>query len=128
VAEAVVFGHGRKYLTALDRDRRRHGIRLGARHDVRYTGFTSLASSADVAALIAAEIARCERRSWRGPSRSRFPHPAEGARSGRGRRAGDADAQGQAHLMYERFKALVEGMYDDREERLIAAQVAEAAP
>ena len=24
------------------------------------------------------------------------------------------------HLMYERFKALVEDMYDDREERLIA--------
>ena len=29
VAEVVVFGHGRKYLTALDRDRRRYGRRLG---------------------------------------------------------------------------------------------------
>jgi long-chain acyl-CoA synthetase len=28
------------------------------------------------------------------------------------------------HLMYERFKTLVEEMYDDREERLIAATVA----
>ena len=30
VAEVVVFGHGRKYLTAADRDRFRHGRRLGA--------------------------------------------------------------------------------------------------
>jgi hypothetical protein len=29
-------------------------------------------------------------------------------------------------LMYERFKALVEDMYDDREERLIAAGAADA--
>ncbi len=31
-------------------------------------------------------------------------------------------------LMYERFKALVEDMYDDREERLIAAQAGAAQP
>ena len=30
ISEAVVFGHGRKYLTALDRNRLRHGLRLGA--------------------------------------------------------------------------------------------------
>jgi hypothetical protein len=30
--------------------------------------------------------------------------------------------------MYDRFKSLVEEMYDDREERLIAAQVGAAQP
>jgi len=30
--------------------------------------------------------------------------------------------------MYERFKPLVESMYDDREERLIAANAAAATP
>ena len=31
------------------------------------------------------------------------------------------------HLMYERFKLLVDGMYDDREQRLIAASTVETA-
>jgi long-chain acyl-CoA synthetase len=31
------------------------------------------------------------------------------------------------HLMYERFKALVEEMYDDREQRLIAQNAVEVA-
>ena len=32
------------------------------------------------------------------------------------------------HLMYERFKSLIEQMYDDREERLIAAGAGTAQP
>ena len=31
-------------------------------------------------------------------------------------------------LMYDRFQALVDGMYDDSEERRLAAEVAEALP
>jgi long-chain acyl-CoA synthetase len=32
------------------------------------------------------------------------------------------------HLMYDRFKPLIEDMYDDREERLIAAHAGEPPP
>ena len=70
VAEAVVFGHGRKYLTALieiDADTVPDWARS---HDVPYTGFTSLASirrrAADRAPRSSGRTA-----SWRGPSRSR---------------------------------------------------------
>ena len=58
VAEAIVFGHGRKYLTALieiDADTVADWAR---NHDVAYTGFTSLAANPDVVRLIGAEIER----------------------------------------------------------------------
>ena len=58
VAEAIVFGHGRNYLTALveiDADTVSDWARS---HDVPYTGFTSLAKSPDVVRLIKAEIER----------------------------------------------------------------------
>src|SRR5262249_52489047 len=56
IAEAIVFGHGRKYLTALveiDFDTVADWARS---HDVPYTGFTSLAQHAAVGKLIRGEI------------------------------------------------------------------------
>jgi long-chain acyl-CoA synthetase len=56
VAEAVVFGHGRKYLTAIveiDFDTVADWARA---HDVAYTGFTSLTAHPRIAALIKSEI------------------------------------------------------------------------
>ena len=70
IAEAVVFGHGRKYLTALieiDADTVADWARS---HDVPYTGFTSLASSPDVDRLIGARSSR-PTASSRASSRSR---------------------------------------------------------
>src|SRR5262249_48305447 len=127
VAEAVVFGHARKYLTALieiDVDSVANWARS---HDVPYTGFASLAGSADVARLIGDEIPRAH---------------GEPARPGQDKEVRilpkvlDPEEDGEPitptrkvkrHLMYQRFKELVEEMYDDREDKLIAAAAGQAS-
>jgi long-chain acyl-CoA synthetase len=121
VAEAVVFGHGRKYLTALieiDADTVADWARS---HDVAYTGFTSLAANPDVVRLIGAEIERMNGELARAEQIKAFRILPK---------ALDPEEEGEPvtptrkvkrHLMHERFKTLIEDMYDDREERLISA-------
>jgi long-chain acyl-CoA synthetase len=120
VAEAVVFGHGRNYLTALieiDADTVSDWAR---NHDVPYTGFTSLASSPHVVHLLKTEVERLNGELARVEQIKDFRILPK---------ALDPEEEGEPvtptrkvkrHLMYERFKALVETMYDDREQRLIA--------
>jgi long-chain acyl-CoA synthetase len=121
IAEAVVFGHGRKYLTAIieiDFDTVADWARA---NDVAYTGFTSLAAHPHIERLIKAEIdkgnselARVEQiKSFRILPKALDPED-EGEPVTPTRKV-------KRNLMYERFKALVDGMYDDSEERLIAA-------
>jgi long-chain acyl-CoA synthetase len=121
VAEAIVFGHGRRYLTALieiDADTVADWARS---HDVAYTGFTSLAANPDVVRLIGAEIERMNGELARAEQIKAFRILPK---------ALDPEEEGEPvtptrkvkrHLMHERFKMLIEDMYDDREERLIAA-------
>lgn len=121
VAEAIVFGHGRRYLTALieiDADTVADWARS---HDVAYTGFTSLAANPDVVRLIGAEIERMNGELARAEQIKAFRILPK---------ALDPEEEGEPvtptrkvkrHLMHERFKTLIEDMYDDREERLIAA-------
>ncbi len=123
VAEAVVFGHGRKYLTALveiDADTVSDWARS---HNVPYTGFTSLASNAEVVRLIGAEIARANGEIARVEQIKDFRILPK---------ALDPEEEGEPvtptrkvkrHLMYERFQTLIEAMYDDREQRLIEDSV-----
>jgi long-chain acyl-CoA synthetase len=121
VAEAVVFGHGRKYLTAIieiDFDTVADWARA---NDVAYTGFTSLTAHPRISQLIEIEIdkanaslARVEQiKSFRILPKALDPEE-EGEPVTPTRKV-------KRKLMYERFKVLVEGMYDDSEERLIAA-------
>ena len=121
VAEAVVFGHGRKYLTAIveiDFDTVADWARA---NDVAYTGFTSLTAHQRVERLIKAEIdkvngelARVEQiKSFRILPKALDPEE-EGEPVTPTRKV-------KRKLMYERFAQLVEAMYDDSEERLIAA-------
>jgi|EndMetStandDraft_8_1072994.scaffolds.fasta_scaffold19607_2 long-chain acyl-CoA synthetase len=121
VAEAIVFGHGRKYLTALieiDADTVADWAR---NHDVAYTGFTSLAANPDVVRLIGAEIERMNGELARAEQIKAFRILPK---------ALDPEEEGEPvtptrkvkrHLMHERFQTLIEDMYDDREERLIVA-------
>jgi long-chain acyl-CoA synthetase len=121
VAEAIVFGHGRRYLTALveiDADTVADWARS---HDVAYTGFTSLAANPDVVRLIGAEIERMNGELARAEQIKAFRILPK---------ALDPEEEGEPvtptrkvkrHLMHERFQTLIEDMYDDREERLIAA-------
>lgn len=120
-AEAVVFGHGRKYLTAIieiDFDTVADWARA---NDVAYTGFTSLTAHPRIVQLIETEIdkanvslARVEQiKSFRILPKALDPED-EGEPVTPTRKV-------KRNLMYERFRTLVEGMYDDSEERLIAA-------
>jgi long-chain acyl-CoA synthetase len=127
VSEAIVFGHARKYLTALieiDQDAVADWART---RNVPYTGFTSLTQNAEVQRLIGDEIERANREVARVEQIKAFRILPK---------ALDPEEEGEPvtptrkvkrALMYERFKAFVEDMYDDREEQLIAAG-AGAAP
>jgi long-chain acyl-CoA synthetase len=123
VAEAIVFGHGRKYLTALveiDADTVSDWARG---HDVPYTGFTSLATSPDVLRLIGAEIERANGELARVEQIKDFrilPKALDPEEDGE---PVTPTRKVKRHLMYERFKALVEAMYDDREKQLIDCAV-----
>ena len=126
IAEAVVFGHGRKYLTALieiDFDTVADWARS---RDVAYTGFTSLALHAEVARLLEAEVDKVNRELARVEQVKAFRILPK---------ALDPEEEGEPvtptrkikrKLMYDRFQDLVDGMYDDAEERLLATEAGEA--
>ena len=121
VAEAVVFGHGRKYLCAvieIDFDTVSDWARA---NDVAYTGFTSLTAHPRIERLVRSEIEKANAELARVEQIKTFRILPK---------ALDPEEEGEPvtptrkvkrKLMYERFKELVEGMYDDSEERLIAA-------
>ena len=127
IAEAIVFGHGRKYLAALIEIEADTVADWARSHDVPYTGFTSLASNAEVARLIGIEVETANGDLSRPEQIKAFRILPK---------ALDPEEEGEPitptrkvkrHLMYERFKGLVEEMYDDREQRLIAAGAVEVA-
>ncbi len=123
IGEAVVIGHGRKYLTALieiDFDTVSEWAR---RNDVPYTGFTSLAHHARVRELIRAEIDKANAALARVEQVKDFRILPK---------ALDPEEEGEPvtptrkvkrALMERRFGELIESMYDDTEERLLAAEV-----
>jgi long-chain acyl-CoA synthetase len=125
-AEAVVLGHGRKYLTALIEIDFETVADWARNNDVAYTGFTSLAQHPRVEGLVRrevdkanAELARVEQiKAFRILPKALDPE-AEGEPVTPTRKV-------KRNLMYERFKPLVEEMYDDREERLLADSAAAA--
>jgi len=123
VAEAMVIGHGRKYVTALveiDYDAVADWARS---RDLPYTGFSSLAEHAEVRKLIEAEIGKANASLARVEQVKSFRILPK---------ALDPEEEGEPvtptrkikrALMLERFKALVESMYDEREERLVAREI-----
>jgi long-chain acyl-CoA synthetase len=125
VAEAMVIGHARKYVTALieiDFD----AVADWARgRDIPYTGFSSLVEHAEVRRLIEAEIGKANASLARVEQVKSFRILPK---------ALDPEEEGEPvtptrklkrALMLERFKALVESMYDEREERLVAREIGE---
>jgi len=123
VAEAMVIGHGMKYLTALveiDFDTVSDWARS---QNIAYTGFTSLAQNDAVRALIEREIAKTNTDLARVEQIKRFRILPK---------ALDPEEEGEPvtptrklkrALMIERFRELVDAMYDHREEALLAAGV-----
>jgi long-chain acyl-CoA synthetase len=124
----VVFGHERKYLTAvveIDFDTVADWARS---RDVAYTGFTSLAQHAEVVRLIRSEIDKVNRELARVEQIKAFrilPKELDPEQDGE---PVTPTRKVKRKLMYDRFRALVDGMYDDSEERRLAAEVGEALP
>ena len=126
VAEAMVIGHARKYLSALveiDYDTVSDWARG---RNIAYTGFTSLAQHPQVTKLLQEEISRLNQSLARVEQVKAFRILPK---------ALDPEEEGEPVTptrklkrtqMLERFKALVESMYDDREEKLVAADVGDA--
>jgi long-chain acyl-CoA synthetase len=119
VAEAVVIGHGRKYLTALIEIEYDTVADWARSRNVPYTGFTSLTCHAEVNRLIQAELDRVNAELARVEQIKAFRILPK---------ALDPEEEGEPvtptrkvkrNLIVERFRALVEDMYDDREDRLI---------
>ncbi|MBX9592565.1 MAG: AMP-binding protein [Hyphomonadaceae bacterium] len=126
LAEAVVLGHGRKYLTALIEIDFETVADWARGNDVAYTGFTSLAQHPRVRDLIQNEIDRANAQLARAEQIKAFRILPK---------ALDPEEEGEPvtptrkvkrTAMYERFRPLVEEMYDDREEKLLAASAADA--
>lgn len=126
VAEAMVIGHARKYLTALveiDFDTVSDWARA---NDVSYTGFTSLATHDAVRQLLEGEVARINESLARVEQVKAFrilPKALDPEEEGEPVTPTRKVKRAQ---MLERFRALVESMYDDREERLVADGVGDA--
>lgn len=123
VGEAMVIGHARKFVTALieiDLDTVSEWARA---HDVAYTGFTSLATHPAVQKLIAAEVSRANETLARVEQVKAFrilPKLLDPEEEGE---PVTPTRKLKRALMVERFRDLVESMYDDREERLVQAGV-----
>lgn len=126
IGEAVVFGHGRKYLTALieiDFDTVADWARS---QNIVYSGFTNLAQNPQVEQMIQAEIDKANAELARVEQVKAFrilPKMLDPEEEGE---PVTPTRKVKRNLMYERFKDLVESMYDDREERLVGEEVRSA--
>jgi long-chain acyl-CoA synthetase len=123
IGEAIVFGHGRKYITALieiDFDSVADWARA---NNVSYTGFTSLVQNEAVQRLIQSEIDKANKEFARVEQIKVFrilPKELDPEQDGE---PVTPTRKVKRNLMYERFRDLVEGMYDESESRALAAEV-----
>ena len=123
IAEAIVLGHGAQIPDRAHRDRLRDGGRVGAEQRRGLPRLHQPGAARPRHRL----IGRGRHRGYQRPARARradqgLSDPAQDARSRAGRRAGDANAQGQARPdATSGSRTLVEDMYDDEEEKALAA-------
>ena len=126
VAEAVVIGNGRKYITALieiDPDTVSNWARG---NDVSYTGFTNLAEHVRVVALIASEVEKANAELARVEQVKTFRILPKALDPEEENEPVTPTRKVKRALMAERFKPLVDAMYDDSESRLLADEVRDA--
>jgi long-chain acyl-CoA synthetase len=125
IAEATVIGHGRKYLTALIEIEADTVADWARTNEIAYTGFGSLVGNPRIAALIRGEVERANGELARVEAIKDFRilpkllDPAEEDEPVTPTR------KVKRGLMAERFKPLIDAMYDDREQRLIAQTAGE---
>ncbi|HXE70875.1 MAG TPA: AMP-binding protein, partial [Hyphomicrobiaceae bacterium] len=124
IAEAIVLGHGRKYLTALIEIDFEVVAEWARSNDVAYRGFTSLVQAPRITALIAGAIEDANARLSRVEQIKAFrilPKVLDPEEEGEPVTPTRKVKRAQ---MVARFKDLVEDMYDDEEEKALAAATA----
>jgi long-chain acyl-CoA synthetase len=123
ISEAVVIGHNRKYISALleiDFETVSAWARI---NDISYTGFTSLTEQPEVIELMGAEIEKSNQDLARVEQVKTFrvmPKELDPEEEGE---PITPTRKVKRELMYEKFKDLVESMYSDKEEKMVAAEV-----
>ncbi len=123
ISEAVVFGHNRKYISALieiDYETVSAWARL---NNITYTGFTSLSQHSGVTELIGSEINKANQDMARVEQIKTFriiPKELDPEEEGE---PVTPTRKVKRHLMYKKFGELVESMYNSREEDRFAAEV-----
>jgi len=126
VSEAVVYGDGRSYLTALVEIEYDTVADWARSRNIAYTGFTSLAEDAGVRELVRGEIDKANVELARVEQIKTFrilPKLLDPEEEGE---PVTPTRKVKRQLMYERFKPLVESMYSRAEEALIAGGVGDA--
>lgn len=123
IGEMVVFGHGKKYLTALIEIEFDAVAQWARQNNVVYSGYTSLAQHPEIKKLLQGEIDKANAQLARVEQIKAFRTLPK---------ALDPEAEGEPvtptrkvkrKLMYECFKDLIESMYDDSETRLVAREM-----
>ncbi|MBW2030319.1 MAG: AMP-binding protein [Deltaproteobacteria bacterium] len=123
ISEAVVFGHNRKYVTALVEIDYETVSAWARSQDITYTGFTSLTLHPEVIKLIDMEIGRCNQDLARVEQVKIFriiPKELDPEEEGE---PITPTRKVKRELMYEKFRDLVESMYSDKEERRVASEI-----
>ncbi len=126
VSEAVVYGDGRNYLTALIEIEYDTVADWARRRNIAYTGFASLAENARILDLMRDEIEKANADLARVEQIKAFrilPKLLDPEEEGE---PVTPTRKVKRQLMYERFKPLVESMYSGAEEALIAGGVGDA--
>ncbi len=126
IAEAVVFGHGQKYLTALIEMEVEAVSDWARSNDVPYTGYASLVGNEQVRVLLAEEIARANRELSRVEQIKAFRILPRELDPEQEDEPVTPTRKVKRKLMHERFKALIDEMYDHTEEQLVSAVTAGA--
>lgn len=123
ISEAVVFGHNRKYISALIEINFETVSDWARFNNISYTGFTSLARHPEIIKFIGAEIEKANQDLSRVEQVKTFRIiPKELAPEQDGEPV-TPTRKVKRNLMYEKFRDLVESMYSDKEERLVASEI-----
>lgn len=120
IAEAAVFGHARKYPVALIEIEQDMVADWARANDVSYTGFTNLAQNPRVVTMIGAEIEKANGNLARVEQVKAFrilPKELDPEEEGE---PVTATRKIKRKQMEERYRTLIDSMYDDSEEKLLA--------
>jgi len=123
ISEAVVFGHNRKYISALieiDFETVSAWARL---NNISYTGFTNLSQHPEALKLIGSEIEKGNKDLARVEQIKTFrvlPKELDPEEEGE---PITPTRKVKRELMYKKFQELVDSMYSDKEEKLVASEI-----